>query len=106
MVRSASKPDLLETLSAAQAFEDEILAAFCRETGMRPEIARPFIRPIAAYLMSEYGGSELYVPALTASVQKDEIGRAFASTGDVDFVCKKFGISRATLYRMLGKGSS
>jgi hypothetical protein len=98
----AVQPDGAETISAAQAFEEEILAAFCRDTGMKAEIARPLIRPLVEYLMSEYGGTELYVPALTARYKIDEIGQAFAATGDVEFVCQRYSISRRTLYRILG----
>lgn len=101
--KSAFAPDSGDgTVSAAQAFEEEILAAFCRDTGLKADIARPLIRPLIEYLMSEYGGGELYVPARTSRYRVEEIGRAFAESGDVDAVCQTFGISRRTLYRILG----
>jgi hypothetical protein len=96
-------PDNSGAVSAAQAFEEEILAAFCRDTGLKPEIARPFVKPFVDYLIAEYGGGRMYVPARSLTYRLEEIGKAFAESGDVDRVCQDFEISRATLYRLLGR---
>lgn len=79
------------------------MAALVRDTGMKPATARMYVIPIVRHLQSEYGGSRIYMPKPGSAFMVDEVRAAFQRTNDARAVCKQFQISKATLYRMVGK---
>ena len=88
-------------LSPLQALEDEMVDALVAETGFKPAMARTMVRPILQHLCSEYGGTELYIPAMRKGYQVEDIRADFFASRDVAAVCRKYSISRRTLYRLL-----
>jgi Mor family transcriptional regulator len=88
-------------LAPLQALEDEMVEAMVRDTGLKPEMARFMVRPILRHLCSEYGGERIYIPSLRAEYPVDEIRAEFANSRDVAGTCRKYSISRRTLYRLL-----
>lgn len=90
-----------KSISPLQALEDEIVDALVAETGLKPVMARYMVRPILQHLCSEYGGTQLYIPAMRKGYRVEDIRNDFFESRDVDAVCRKYSISRRTLYRLL-----
>lgn len=90
-------------LSPIQALEDEMVQAVVTETGWKPDLVRYVVAPIIRHLSSEYAGSRIYIPK-AQDIDEAEVRREFDASGDVEGCCQRFGISRRTLYRILGKG--
>jgi hypothetical protein len=78
-----------------------MVEAMVRDTGLKPEMARFMVRPILRHLCSEYGGEQLYIPTWRTEYPVDEIRAEFVATRDAVGTCRKFSISRRTLYRLL-----
>jgi hypothetical protein len=89
--------------SSVDTLEDEFIGAVVRETGFQPSLARIVVRPIIQHLMTTYPGERLYVPAPKREYPVEEIRQALEQCDNRDAVCDRFGISRATLYRVLGE---
>jgi Mor family transcriptional regulator len=57
---------------------------------------------VLAGMRRRYGGKELYIPAPTTSeYPRDDILRAYAKNEPVRSICKRYGISTSTFYRLL-----
>ena len=89
--------------STVESLEDEFVAAVCKDTGFQPSLARIIVKPIIQHLVDTYAGERLYVPTPRRQYPVDEIRRVLESTGDRDAVCKRYGISTRTLYRILSE---
>jgi hypothetical protein len=89
-------------LTPMQALEDEMVEAVVTETGIKPDMARFIVAPIIRHLCSEYGGEQLYIPAIRKECPVEDVRAYFAESQDVDATCRRFSISRRTLYRIIG----
>ena len=89
--------------STVESLEDEFVAAVCKDTGFQPSLARIIVKPIIQHLVDTYAGERLYVPAPRREYPVEEIRQAVELTDNREAVCERFGISRATLYRVLGE---
>lgn len=87
--------------SSVEALEQEFVGAVVKETGFTPSLALVVVKPIIRHLVSQYAGDRLYVPAPKRQYPADEIREAMQLTNNAEAVCDRFGISRATLYRVL-----
>jgi hypothetical protein len=85
-----------------QLLEDELVEALVADTGLKPDWARKLIAPMMRHLVSEYGGERLYIPK-RREYEPEVVLAEFARTGNVEGTCAAFGISRRTLYRLLGE---
>lgn len=85
------------------ALQDEFVGVMVRDTGLKPAIAREFVRPMIQHLVDTYAGERLYIPTPRRNYPVAEIRGALKSTGDREAVCKRFGISSRTLYRVLSQ---
>lgn len=85
----------------AQELFSELLGAVCRDTGLREDLAMPFVTAAFAYLQATYGGQRVYWPAAerrhnVLQMRADlERGKTKAA------ICRDHNISRATLRRLL-----
>jgi Mor family transcriptional regulator len=93
---------LARNVSPMQALEDELVQAMMVDTGLQAAMARFMVAPIIRHLCSEYGGDRIYIPK-AREIPAADIVAAFNTSRDVQAVCTEFGISRATLYRLLGQ---
>lgn len=87
--------------TTVESLEDEFVAAVCKDTGFQPSLARIIVKPIIQHLVDTYAGERLYVPTPRREYPVDEIRRAIEQTDNREAVCERFGISRATLFRVL-----
>ena len=87
--------------STVEALEEEFVGALVKETGFAPSMALQIVRPIVQHLVANYPGERLYIPAPKRVYPVEEIRQAMARTENAAAVCERFGLSRATLYRLL-----
>jgi len=87
----------------AQELFSELLAAVCRDTGLREELAMPYVISAFAYLQAVHGGRKLYIPAPERKYPADEIIALYEKTGDADHVCRKFNIGRTKLFSLVNR---
>ncbi len=90
-----------KALRSSDALTEELAAAIMRETGVKLTFALVFVVPIVRHLQTEYGGGKIYISKPGRTYRAADIRAEFARTRDVKATCKKFGISRRTLYRHL-----
>lgn len=66
------------------------------------------VEAVVAYLVEEYPAQDLYIPAglQPSSYPVDAIRKAVASNESARTICKRFRLSRRTLYRLLDQVSS
>lgn len=72
--------------------------------GLGPEDAAILTAAVAADLRNALGGSDVYIPLVDpmAKAQRDQAVRRAAAAGTPrDAVCRRFGISRSTYYRVI-----
>lgn len=62
------------------------------------------VRAVVDYLIEEYPAQELYIPS-SVTYPLVEIRAAVAAGESVRAVCRKFRISRVTLYRLLDEAA-
>jgi Mor family transcriptional regulator len=87
----------------AQDLYAELLGAVCKDTGLREDLARPFVSSALAYLQATYGGRRIYIPAPERRYPELEIAAHYEFTRDVSGTCRKFSISRSKLFEIVGK---
>lgn len=80
---------------------DELVQVIVAEIGFTPTMARAVVEPIIAHLAARYGGDRIYFPARRREYPIDDIRKAADNSASTAEVCERFGISRATLYRIL-----
>lgn len=90
--RRARIDELVDELSVGAA-----LRLRCDSDGIRK-----IVGAVVSYLVEEYPAQDLYIPAsLTVSYPIALIRAALASGESIRSVCRRFRISRRTLYRLL-----
>ena len=78
----------------------EILSA---ETGLNEALASQFAAAVLRGLQRLRGGDELYVPKGQGTARRDAEVRAAFRGNNREEVCRRFGISRRTFYRIVGR---
>ena len=87
---------------AAAQLHAELCEIMRAEIGMHETYASPIAAAVLRGLRRLHGGREIYVPAECRSQRNAEIREAFDGT-NADAVQRMFGISRSTLYRIVGE---
>lgn len=85
-----------------QALEPELIQAVVAETGFVPSLARLVVLPIIAHLEKAYPGDRIYVASPKREYPIEDMREAMKATGSHEAVCARFGVSKTTLYRLLG----
>lgn len=80
----------------------EIVRAVREATGMHEQLAMPVADAILDRLRATWSGSRLYVPAQD-TVRRDRAVRAAFDGANHRELCRRYHISRRTLYRILAK---
>jgi Mor family transcriptional regulator len=70
-------------------------------TGLHERLALPVAQSICEELARDSGGGELYVPAPDRTARDAAIRRDFRVDNHAE-VMRRHGVSRATLYRVIG----
>lgn len=86
----------------AAAMRNEITSAIREATGLHERFANELSDEILSRLMTRWGGDRLHVPACDRAA-RDEAIRADFNGRNHDEVCRRHGISRRTLYRLIGE---
>jgi Mor family transcriptional regulator len=77
------------------------IEAVIRQSGyVRPEYAADLMQLVVDGLREDFGGERVWLPALDKSERNQAIVKAFTGRNHYE-VCRQFGISRATLYRII-----
>lgn len=85
----------------AEALRAEISLAVAEETGADAVTARRVANRIFARLQRYWGGTRLYIPAADNAERNRDIRAAFTGANHAE-VCRRFGVSLRTLYRVIG----
>jgi hypothetical protein len=65
------------------------------------------VRAVVDYLLEEYPAQDLYIPAsLGPSASVDDMRAAIAAGESIRSVCKRFHVSRRTLYTLLDNAAA
>jgi len=72
--------------------------------GMQEPLARDFAKAMVDRIQNQYAGP-VYVPKPDKNRRNERIRRMFNGVNH-EFVCREFGISKATLYRVVGQAKS
>ena len=62
---------------------------------------RPVVDAVVAYLLEEYPGQDLYIPACRVEIPVDEIRADMRAGKSMREICARYRVSRRTIYRML-----
>lgn len=57
-------------------------------------------------LQARWGGMDIYIPALDTRSCRDAAIRKMFNGQNLDLVCRQFGVSPTTVYRVVAKGRS
>ena len=86
-------------------FRTRITRIVREATGMHERLALPIAEAICCELQDRYGGAELYVPAKPRETLHGEILDAWRSGATVADLCRRYPVSRRTIYRVVGGAS-
>lgn len=92
--------------NASPSLIDVIAASLCRLAAMPEQTADSLARSIATTAAElGYGGTDYYLPGLThlTRYERDARIRAEWNGKNVSHLCRKHGISRTTLYRIVSR---
>lgn len=84
---------------AAAQLHSEFTDIVRTEIGMNEFFASDIAAAFLRGLRKRFGCQDLYIPAEDRSVRNAAIKAEFRG-GNIDAVCKKFGVSKATVYRI------
>jgi len=87
----------IETIAA------EICADIVNDDLLDRSTAQSVAEIVVAGLRRRYGGDELYIPAVAIAYPIKMILHDYAKGHSVRTVCKRYGISRSTFYRLLNQ---
>lgn len=90
-----------EEFDPARELLNEFVRVLCEATGMRSINAIRLVEPIVRYLQQNHGGEQLYIPAIGRTYPVEEIRRAVSAGISIRALCRKYRVSRKTLYRLL-----
>jgi len=85
----------------ADILRAEISLAVTEETGADSEAARRMADRVFARMQKYWGGQRVYIPAVDSAERNRAIRAAFTGANHAE-VCRRYGISLATLYRVIG----
>ena len=88
---------------AAKLLLDDLVSATKAATGYPEEHVRQFVEPATKYLLREYGGDRLPKLEHRRGHPIEDILDALSRGVAIPDVCKRYAISRATLYRLLAE---
>lgn len=85
---------------------DQLVDELCVGAALRlrrdSDDIRDVVGAVVSYLVEEYPAQDLYIPAsLTVTYPITPIRSALASGESIRAVCRRFRVSRRTLYRLL-----
>ncbi len=66
---------------------------------------RPVVDAVVAYLLEEYPGQDLYIPACRVEIPIDEIRAEIRAGKAMREICRRYRVSRATVYRLLDEAA-
>lgn len=89
---------------AAVALHYDIASAICDEFGMEEGLASCLAEAITRGLRARVGGQDIYIPAPDKRERDAAIRREFNGR-NLEFVCRRYGISKSRLYEIVGGGS-
>ena len=87
-----------------EGLRSDLVRAVVEATGMRETMAMPIANSLLTMLQERYAGERLYVPKSARDSDMDRVREALEAGMKPKAVCRKFGISRSTLYRMFPGG--
>lgn len=93
------------SIESGKALTDELVAAVCAETGMDAAVVTPIVQPIARYLDREYGGQVVYKKTRKREILLANIRRDLEMKIPKRVICRAYGLSASTLYRLLTDGA-
>lgn len=85
----------------ASAVRSEITRAIQEATGLHEQYASTLAEGIWERFRERWGGSRMHIPAVDRAARNAAIRDAFDGRNHSE-VCARYGISRATLYRVIG----
>lgn len=88
-----------------EALRSEFVRGIVEETGVTEAMALPFANSLLAYLQRTRPGDRLYIPQPGRQYDLLQI-QADLQRMSVNRVCRRHGISRATLHRLFPSGLS
>lgn len=91
-------------IQSATALQSEFVTAACAATGKDAEEVTRIIAPVIEHLQTHYSGGRLYIPKKGRMVDLDQLRREVEQKIPVRTLCRKYGISTRTLYRLIGEG--
>jgi Mor family transcriptional regulator len=86
-----------------QLHQDMVMTAVA--FGMPEPEARALAATLIDRIQTKHAGDEVYIPGPNKHRRNEHIRRMFNGVNH-DVVCRKFGISKATLYRVMGQHKS
>lgn len=87
--------------SIAQLLVDEIMDALLASEICDDDKARYLSNDIFRRIQQKLGGNEIYIPAKNTEQRNIKIRGSFDGTNHAE-ICKRFSISLATFYRVIG----
>lgn len=87
---------------AAASLHNELTAIVREEIGLNESLASQFALLILRGIRQRLGGQELYIPTEDRA-PRDAAIRAEFNGRNRDEICRKYGISRSGLYKILGR---
>ncbi len=90
---------------AVERFHAELVDALHSRTGLRHELAAPFVDAIVAHLQERYSGEMIYIPGRVRAYQLDVMRREIMAGDSYRKVAKRHGLEHRKLYRLLPRKS-
>ncbi|WP_295406630.1 Mor transcription activator family protein [uncultured Thiocystis sp.] len=84
------------------ALHTQITRIVREATGLHEQLALPVAEAICAELQHAFGGAEIYIPAPSRTERNQAILDDWHGGRPIPAICRKHGIARATVYRLLG----
>jgi hypothetical protein len=98
------RPPVSKDSDRAQELFADMLGAVCRDTGLREDLALPFVASAFSYLQSTYGGQRLYFPAQERRYDVLHIAKQLADGVSERKIARDNRMSRGALRRLIGEG--
>jgi|GEM_PF-3446689 len=83
----------------------DIICAMQEGVGFKRDIAETLAEQVVKKIQESWGGTQIYIPCNNSKTRNTEIRKTFTGSNHSE-VCKKFGISLRTLYRVTGESVS
>ncbi len=83
------------------ALADELAIGAAIRLRTDSDRVRPVVDAVVAYLLEEYPGQDLYIPACRIEIPIEAIRADLREGKPMREICKRYRVSRATVYRTL-----